>query len=113
MPAESGRRTRAARFAQRLARRETGLLAVLVARLHGRVFEHVDLRTAPFGNILLRALDETRIRQRRQRLDAEFDEIGTHVHCFTFSAIQPASSPGVIAPTWAPTLTSRAAVSRS
>ena len=113
MPAQTGRRTAADRFAQRAARSEAGLLAVLVARLHGRIGQHVDLRQAAFGDVLLRALDEAGIGQRGQRLDAQFEQIRAQAHQRTFSASHEASSPGVIAPTSAPTLTSRAAVSRS
>ena len=102
----------AGRLAQGLARDEPGDGPVLEA-----AGDHGGLVLGELGalarrDLALRALDQAEVGDRGQALGRERQEIGA-AHARTFSAIQPTSSPGVMAPTWAPACTRRRARSLS
>jgi hypothetical protein len=117
VPAHAARGAAALRVAQRAARRQAGAHAVVEARRHRAVRIAFQRRQQAGGHVLLRALDEARVGQRGQRFGGQLEQVGAGcdagAHACTFSASQPASWPGVIAPICAPSRTSRAAISRS
>ncbi|GAA2057920.1 hypothetical protein GCM10009839_79360 [Catenulispora yoronensis] len=75
-----------------------------------------DNRPTPARDLLRSPLIQPAIRQRHQRILGQRQQIGPRprpAHPFTASATNAASSPGVIAPTYAPRSASRCPISRS
>ena len=110
LPARALARRR--RVPERLARDEPRDDAV-GERAHDRsVLELLELGPDALGDLALSALDVSERRQRSDGLGREREQV-LPAHARTFSAMNPTSWPGVIAPTWAPTFTRLRAMSLS
>ena len=101
----------ARRIAQQHVRGYLGDHAIGEATRHHARTVFLERWSLTGRDLTLRALHEPEVGERGDARRLQREEIGPHGR--TFSAIQLTSSPGVIAPTCAPTCTSRRARSRS
>src|SRR3569833_2825084 len=112
MPTKGSSRTRASRRRHPTLRRDDTvdtLVRPVHADIAGIALDNVRRHSLDLGR---RALDDAAVRERLQIVESQGQQIGSR-HYRTFSATHSASSPGGIAPTWAPIDTSVPAMPRS